>query len=162
MQEMDVTPDDIRTVDDVVKLPFTTKQDLRDNYPYGLFAVPMSQIVRLHASSGDGLSTVLRLYPPRLAIWSEMIARCLSAFRDRLQRHLFGGVRLRSVTGGLGLHYGVEHLGATVIPMSSGNTAKHIKLIRFRSDRYHLHSLIRPLPGRSDGPGPGFPGRSSA
>lgn len=80
-KEMDVTPDDIRTVDDVVKLPFTTKQDLRDNYPYGLFAVPMSQIVRLHASSGTtGSPTVVGYTRRDLAIWSEMIARCLSAF----------------------------------------------------------------------------------
>ena len=81
MQEMDVTPDDIRSVDDIVRLPFTTKQDLRDNYPYGLFAVPMSQIVRLHASSGTtGSPTVVGYTRRDLAIWAEMTARCLSAF----------------------------------------------------------------------------------
>ncbi|KAA3144981.1 phenylacetate--CoA ligase [Alistipes indistinctus] len=130
MQEMDVTPDDIRTVDDVVKLPFTTKQDLRDNYPYGLFAVPMSQIVRLHASSGTtGSPTVVGYTRRDLAIWSEMIARCLSAFGTDCNDIFSVAYGYGLFTGGLGLHYGVEHLGATVIPMSSGNTAKHIKLI---------------------------------
>ncbi len=130
MQEMDLTPDDIRTVDDVVKLPFTTKQDLRDNYPYGLFAVPMSQIVRLHASSGTtGLPTVVGYTKRDLSIWSEMVARCLSAYGAD-QNDIFSvayGYGL--FTGGLGLHYGVEHLGATVIPMSSGNTPKQIQLM---------------------------------
>ncbi|MDU1904827.1 MAG: phenylacetate--CoA ligase [Dysgonomonas sp.] len=130
MQEMDITPADINTIDDIVKLPFTTKQDLRDNYPYGLFAVPMSEIVRLHASSGTtGSPTVVGYTRRDLAIWSEMIARCLSAFGAN-QNDIFSvayGYGL--FTGGLGLHYGVEHLGATVIPMSSGNTAKQIQLM---------------------------------
>lgn len=130
MQEMDITPDDIQSIDDIVKLPFTTKQDLRDNYPYGLFAVPMSQIVRLHASSGTtGSPTVVGYTRRDLNIWSEMTARCLSAFGAN-QNDIFSvayGYGL--FTGGLGLHYGVEHLGATVIPMSSGNTAKHIQLV---------------------------------
>ncbi|NDW19835.1 phenylacetate--CoA ligase [Dysgonomonas sp. 216] len=130
MQEMNITPADIQTVDDIVKLPFTTKQDLRDNYPYGLFAVPMSQIVRLHASSGTtGSPTVVGYTRRDLSIWAEMTARCLSAYGAD-QNDIFSvayGYGL--FTGGLGLHYGVEHLGATVIPMSSGNTAKQIKLM---------------------------------
>lgn len=129
MQEMDITPDDIQTVDDVVKLPFTTKQDLRDNYPYGLFAVPMSEIVRLHASSGTtGSPTVVGYTRKDLSIWSEMTARCLSAFGGDSNDIFSVGYGYGLFTGGLGLHYGVEHLGATVIPMSSGNTAKHIQL----------------------------------
>lgn len=130
MQEMNIRPEDIETIDDIVKLPFTTKQDLRDNYPYGLFAVPMSQIIRLHASSGTtGLPTVVGYTRKDLSIWSEMIARCLSAYGAD-QNDIFSvayGYGL--FTGGLGLHYGVEHLGATVIPMSSGNTSKQLQLM---------------------------------
>ncbi|WP_183308690.1 phenylacetate--CoA ligase family protein [Dysgonomonas hofstadii] len=130
MQEMDVTPEDINTIDDVVKLPFTTKQDLRDNYPYGLFAVPMSEIVRLHASSGTtGSPTVVGYTRKDLSIWSEMTARCLSAFGTTRNDIFSVGYGYGLFTGGLGLHYGVEHLGATVIPMSSGNTSKHIQLL---------------------------------
>lgn len=130
MQEMDITPDDIRTIDDIVKLPFTTKQDLRDNYPYGLFAVPMSEIVRLHASSGTtGSPTVVGYTRRDLSIWSEMIARCLSAYGCNSHDIFSVAYGYGLFTGGLGLHYGVEHLGATVIPMSSGNTSKQIKLM---------------------------------
>lgn len=131
MQEMDITPDDINSIDDIVKLPFTTKQDLRDNYPYGLFAVPMSQIIRLHASSGTtGNPTVVGYTRKDLAIWSEMIARCLSAFGGTKNDIFSVAYGYGLFTGGLGMHYGVEHLGATVIPMSSGNTAKQIQLMR--------------------------------
>ncbi|MDR2938300.1 MAG: phenylacetate--CoA ligase [Prevotellaceae bacterium] len=130
MQELGLLPDDIKSIDDIVKLPFTTKQDLRDNYPYGLFAVPMSQIIRLHASSGTtGRPTVVGYTRRDLSIWSEMIARCLSAYGAD-QNDIFSvayGYGL--FTGGLGLHYGVEHLGGTVIPMSSGNTCKQIQLM---------------------------------
>lgn len=130
MQRAGLTPDDIRTIDDIVKLPFTTKQDLRDNYPYGLFASPLSEIVRLHASSGTtGTPTVVGYTHRDLSVWSESIARCLMAFgttRDDMFTVAYG---YGLFTGGLGLHYGVEHLGATVIPMSTGNTAKHIKLM---------------------------------
>ncbi|MDR2936537.1 MAG: phenylacetate--CoA ligase [Rikenellaceae bacterium] len=131
MQEMGLMPDDIETIDDIVKLPFTTKQDLRDNYPYGLFAVPMSEIIRLHASSGTtGNPTVVGYTRHDLSVWSEMIARCLSAYgatRDDIF-HVAYGYGL--FTGGLGLHYGVETLGGTVIPASSGNTLKQIQLLR--------------------------------
>lgn len=130
MQELDITPDDIRTIDDVSKLPFTTKQDLRDNYPYGLFAVPMSQIIRLHASSGTtGSPTVVGYTRRDLSIWSEMIARCLSAYGADGNDIFSVAYGYGLFTGGLGLHYGVEHLGATVIPMSSGNTSKQIQLM---------------------------------
>lgn len=130
MQQMGVTPDDIRSVDDLVKLPFTTKQDLRDNYPYGLFAAPMSEIIRLHASSGTtGNPTVVGYTRKDLGIWAEMISRCLTAYGT--DRHDIFSVAYGYglFTGGLGLHYGVENLGATVIPMSSGNTAKQIQLM---------------------------------
>ena len=130
MQEMGVMPDDIQTIDDIVKLPFTTKQDLRDNYPYGLFAVPMSQITRLHASSGTtGKPTVVGYTRRDISIWSEMIARCLSAYGADSDDIFSVAYGYGLFTGGLGLHYGVEHLGATVIPVSSGNTAKQIQLM---------------------------------
>ncbi|MEG1650071.1 MAG: phenylacetate--CoA ligase [Rikenellaceae bacterium] len=130
MQELDITPDDIKTVDDIVKLPFTTKQDLRDNYPYGLFAVPMSEIIRLHASSGTtGKPTVVGYTRKDLSVWSEMIARCLTAYGATREDifHIAYGYGL--FTGGLGIHYGVEKLGAAVIPMSSGNTKKQLQLL---------------------------------
>ena len=131
MHQLGITPDDIKSIDDIVKLPFTTKDDLRDNYPYGLFAVPISQIVRLHASSGTtGLPTVVGYTRGDISIWSEMIARCLAAYGTS-QADIFSvayGYGL--FTGGLGMHYGVEKLGATVIPMSTGNTAKQLQLLR--------------------------------
>jgi phenylacetate-CoA ligase len=130
MQEMDLTPRDITSIDDIVRLPFTTKQDLRDNYPYDLFAVPLSEIVRLHASSGTtGKPTVVGYTRRDLAVWSEMTARALSAFGADRHDIVSVGYGYGLFTGGLGLHYGVEHMGGTVIPTSSGNTAKHIQLM---------------------------------
>lgn len=131
MQAMDVSPDDIRSIDDIVKLPFTTKQDLRDNYPYGLQAAPHSEIVRVHASSGTtGNPTIVGYTRKDLSVWSEVMARCLTAYgvtRDDTFSVAYG---YGLFTGGLGAHYGVENLGATVIPTSTGNTEKHIRLIR--------------------------------
>ena len=131
MQEMDLAPDDIRCIDDIVKLPFTTKQDLRDNYPYGLMAAPLSEVVRVHASSGTtGNPTIVGYTRRDLSIWSEVMARCLSAYgvtRDDTFSVSYG---YGLFTGGLGAHYGVENLGATVIPASTGNTEKHVRLIR--------------------------------
>ena len=130
MQELGLTPDDIRSVEDITKLPFTTKQDLRDNYPYGLFAAPMSEIVRLHASSGTtGKPTVVGYTRKDLSVWSEMIARALSAFGADKHDMFSVAYGYGLFTGGLGLHYGVEKLGATVVPMSSGNTDKQIQLM---------------------------------
>jgi len=130
MQEMGLTPDDIHSIDDIVKLPFTIKQDLRDNYPFDLFAVPMSEIVRLHASSGTtGQPTVVGYTRKDLTMWSEVVARCLAAYG--LDKHDIFQVAYGYglFTGGLGLHNGVERLGGTVIPMSSGNTPKQIQLM---------------------------------
>ncbi len=131
MQEMDLMPEDIRGIDDIVKLPFTTKQDLRDNYPYGLMAAPKSEVVRVHASSGTtGNPTIVGYTRKDLAVWSEVMSRCLSAYgvtRDDTFSVSYG---YGLFTGGLGAHYGVENLGATVIPASTGNTEKHVRLIR--------------------------------
>ena len=130
MQEEGITPNDVRTIDDITKLPFTVKQDLRDNYPFGLMASPMSEIVRLHASSGTtGKPIVVGYTRDDLNVWSEVVARCLTAYglskKDIVQVSYGYGL----FTGGLGVHSGTEHIGGTVIPMSSGNTQKQIQLM---------------------------------
>lgn len=130
MQELGITPEDIRSVEDIVKLPFTTKLDLRDNYPFGLCAVPMSQISRIHASSGTtGKPTVVAYTRKDLNVWTECITRCFAAYgadqNDVFQVSYGYGL----FTGGLGAHQGAENIGASVIPMSSGNTAKQIQLM---------------------------------
>ena len=131
MQQLGITPADIQTVDDIVKLPFTTKQDLRDHYPYDLFAVPMSEIIRLHASSGTTVKPTVVGYTRRdLTVWSEMLARCLSAYGTTKDDIFCVSYGYGLFTGGIGVHYGVENLGGTVIPMSTGNTQKTIQLIK--------------------------------
>ena len=131
MQAMDLMPDDIRSIDDIVKLPFTTKQDLRDNYPYGLMAAPNSEVVRVHASSGTkGNPTIVGYTRKDLEIWSEVMSRCLSAYGVTREDTFSVSYGYGLFTGGLGAHYGVENLGATVIPASTGNTEKHVRLIR--------------------------------
>ncbi len=131
LQEMDVTPDDINTIEDIRKLPFTTKQDLRDNYPFGLQAAPQSEIIRIHASSGTtGNPTIVGYTRKDIGVWSECMSRCLTAYgvtRDDTFSVAYG---YGLFTGGLGAHYGVENLGASVVPTSTGNTEKHVRLIR--------------------------------
>ena len=131
MQEAGLVPADIHDIDDIVKLPFTTKQDLRDNYPFGMFSVPMSEIVRIHASSGTtGKSTVVGYTRKDLNIWSEVVTRSLveaGVHRNDIVQVAYG---YGLFTGGLGLHYGTENLGATVIPISGGNTEKQIQLMQ--------------------------------
>ena len=131
LQEMDLTPDDIRTIDDIVKLPFTTKQDLRDNYPFGLQAAPPSEIIRIHASSGTtGNPTIVGYTRKDIGVWSECMARCLTSFgvtRDDIFSVAYG---YGLFTGGLGAHNGVEMVGASVVPASTGNTEKHARLLR--------------------------------
>jgi phenylacetate-CoA ligase len=131
MQQQGLLPQDIVTLADISKLPFTTKQDMRDNYPYGLFAVPPSEIVRIHASSGTtGKATVVGYTKRDLGIWSEVMARSLTA--AGVTNHSFVQIAYGYglFTGGLGLHYGAELVGASVIPVSSGNTARQISLMR--------------------------------
>jgi len=131
MDAIGIKPDDIRTLDDLQNLPFTTKQDLRDTYPFGLFAVPQDQVIRVHASSGTtGKPTVVGYTAADIAIWSEVMARSLYAAgitgADTLQIAYGYGL----FTGGLGVHYGGETIGARVVPMSSGNTQKQITLMQ--------------------------------
>ena len=124
-------PDDIHTLADVTKLPFTAKDDLRQTYPFGMFAVPMAQIARIHASSGTtGRPTVVGYTKNDLRNWADLFARCLraSGVRPGMMVHNAYGYGL--FTGGLGAHAGVEVLGATVIPMSGGQTVKQVQLIQ--------------------------------
>jgi phenylacetate-CoA ligase len=130
MQEAGLTPHDIKSVDDLKKLPFTTKADLRDNYPFGLFTVPMSEIVRLHASSGTtGKPTVVGYTRKDIQMWAEVVTRslCMAGVHHHDIVQIAYGYGL--FTGGLGIHYGTENLGASVIPISGGNTTKQIQLM---------------------------------
>ncbi len=130
MQAMGLEPGDIRGLEDLKKLPFTTKDDLRDTYPFGLFAVPNSQIVRIHASSGTtGKATVVGYTRRDIDMWSECVARCITMAglgREDIIQVAYG---YGLFTGGLGAHYGAEKLGATVVPMSTGNTKKLINMM---------------------------------
>lgn len=130
MQEVGLEPGDIRGVEDLCKLPYTTKADLRDNYPFGLFAVPRSQIVRVHASSGTtGKATVVGYTRRDIEIWAECVSRSMTMAgigKDDIIQIAYG---YGLFTGGLGAHYGAEHLGATVVPMSTGNTKKLITMM---------------------------------
>ncbi len=129
--EAGVHPDDIQSLEDVAKLPFTTKEDLRQTYPFGMFAVPMDQVARIHASSGTtGRPTVVGYTKGDLERWASLVARSLraSGIRPGMKVHNAYGYGL--FTGGLGAHAGIEALGATVIPMSGGQTARQVQLIR--------------------------------
>lgn len=129
-QEMDITPDDIKGIEDISKLPFTDKLDLRDNYPFGLAAVPMSEIVRIHASSGTTGKPVVVLYTRKdLATWAESISRAFAAYGATKEDIFQVSYGYGLFTGGLGAHDGATNIGASVIPMSSGNTQKQITLM---------------------------------
>lgn len=130
-QENDLMPEDIKSLEDLQQLPFTTKVDLRDNYPYGLFTVPLEQIVRIHASSGTtGKPTVVGYTRNDIAMWSELMARCLVAAGAGPHSIIQNAYGYGLFTGGLGVHYGTERLGASIIPISGGNTAKQIMIMQ--------------------------------
>lgn len=130
MQEIGLEPGDIKRVEDITKLPYTTKLDLRDNYPFGLFGVPQSEIVRIHASSGTtGKSTVVGYTRRDIENWQECVARVLAQAGIGNQDIIQVAYGYGLFTGGLGLHYGAENLGATVVPMSTGNTKKLINMM---------------------------------
>jgi phenylacetate-CoA ligase len=151
LQERGILPGDIQSLKDLRHLPFTGKEELRQNYPYGLFAVPMQEVVRVHASSGTtGKPTVVGYTQKDIATWTELIARIVTqagvTSADVAQVCFSYGL----FTGAFGLHYGLEKVGATVVPASAGNTAKQILLMRdFRHHRPHLHPVLCPLPGGS-------------
>jgi phenylacetate-CoA ligase len=131
-----VHPDDIRTLEDLARLPFTTKADLRDNYPFGMFAVPREQVVRVHASSGTtGQPTVVGYTKDDLDMWADVVARSIRAAGGRAGHIMHNAYGYGLFTGGLGAHYGAERLGCTVVPVSGGMTERQVQLIRdFRPD----------------------------
>ena len=131
MDKAGVKPDDIKSVNDLYKLPFTFKQDLRDTYPYGLFAVPMEDVVRVHASSGTtGKQIVVGYTKKDLETWSECCARALTAAGATPKDFMHISYGYGLFTGGLGLHGGAEKVGMTVIPVSVGNTKRQINIIK--------------------------------
>lgn len=126
-----VSPDDIRSLDDIRRLPFTTKEDLRQNYPFGMFAVPVDQVARIHASSGTtGKATVVGYTQKDLDVWATVVARSLRASGIRAGMRVHNAYGYGLFTGGLGAHAGIEKLGATVIPVSGGQTARQVQLIQ--------------------------------
>jgi phenylacetate-CoA ligase len=131
LEEAGVKPRDVRSLDDLQKIPFTTKADIRDNYPFGLFAVPMDEIIRIHASTGTtGKPTVVGYTRNDIEIWTEVMARTLAsagANKGDIVQVAFG---YGLFTGGLGAHYGAEKIGAAVVPVSTGNTKRQITLLQ--------------------------------
>ena len=129
--EKGIKPEDIRSLNDLQHLPFTTKTDFRDNYPFGMFAVPMDEVVRIHASSGTtGKPTVVGYTQEDIDLWAELIARtlgCVNATSKDVVQVAYG---YGLFTGGLGVHYGAEKLKAAVIPISGGNTKRQLMLMQ--------------------------------
>ena len=134
--EMGLQPEDIRNIDDVYKLPFTCKTDLRDHFPYGLFAEPRENLIRIHASSGTtGKQTVVGYTQHDLDVWAESAARAIVAAGGTKSDFVHVSYGYGLFTGGLGLHDGAAKLGATVIPVSSGNTKRQVQILQdFQSD----------------------------
>ena len=134
--EIGLLPGDIKTIDDITKLPFTVKQDLRDNYPFGLFAVPKDRLVRIHASSGTtGKQTVVGYTQNDIDVWAAGAARASPAAGATKTDSIHVSYGYGLFTGGLGLHYGAEKMGATAIPVSSGNTKRQVQILQdFGSD----------------------------
>jgi phenylacetate-CoA ligase len=131
MDDAGVKPTDINTLSDINRLPYTTKEDLRLNYPFGLFTVPMEEVVRVHASSGTtGKPTVVGYTKNDIETWAELMARALACAGTNRGDMVHNAYGYGLFTGGLGAHYGAEHLGATVIPVSGGNTKRQIMLMQ--------------------------------
>lgn len=125
-----VHPSDLKTLADIAKFPFTTKKDLRDNYPFGMFAVPREQVARVHASSGTtGKPTVVGYTKKDIDVWADLVARSIRAAGGKAGDLLHVAYGYGLFTGGLGAHYGAERAGCTVIPMSGGQTEKQVQLI---------------------------------
>ncbi|OQB15755.1 MAG: Phenylacetate-coenzyme A ligase [Firmicutes bacterium ADurb.Bin193] len=131
MHEKGLVPEDIKSVEDLEKLPFTTKQDLRETYPFGLFASPLDEIVRVHASSGTtGKQTVVGYTQNDISLWSELMARCFAMTGADKTSRIQVSYGYGLFTGGLGAHYGAERIGAVTIPTSSGNTQRQITIMQ--------------------------------
>ena len=130
-QEAGITPGDVKCLEDLKKIPFTTKQDLRDNYPFSMFAVPMDNVVRIHASSGTtGKPTVVGYTARDVGTWSLLMARALAAGGAGRGDIIHNAYGYGLFTGGLGVHYGAERLGASVIPVSGGNTKRQVVIMQ--------------------------------
>lgn len=136
LDEAGIKPQDIKSIKDIIKLPFTVKTDLRDNYPFGMFAVPQGELVRIHASSGTtGKQTVVGYTKGDIDIWAECAARSIVGAGGTKHDIIHVSYGYGLFTGGLGMHYGAEHLGATALPVSSGNTKRQVQLLQdFGSD----------------------------
>ena len=134
--EMGLKPEDIQSIDDIVKLPFTYKGDLRDTYPFGMIAVPREELYRVHASSGTtGKQTVVGYTKADVDVWATCAARSIVACGGKPSDFVHVSYGYGLFTGGLGLHYGAEKLGATAIPVSSGNTARQVQILQdYESD----------------------------
>jgi len=131
LDEASLTPNDIQSLEDLKQLPFTTKQDLRDSYPFGMFAAPMDNVVRIHASSGTtGLATVVGYTARDVSTWADLMARSLCAGGATRGDIIHNSYGYGLFTGGLGVHYGAEKLGASVIPMSGGNSKRQIDIMK--------------------------------
>jgi phenylacetate-CoA ligase len=129
--EAKIKPGDIKDISDLSKLPFTTKQDLRDNYPFGLFTLPMDDVVRIHASSGTtGKPTVVGYSKKDIETWAELMARTLASAGSSKKDIVHNAYGYGLFTGGLGIHYGAERLGASVIPISGGNSKRQIMIMQ--------------------------------
>lgn len=129
--EIGLHPEDIRGLEDLTKIPYTTKTDFRDNYPFGMFAVPMDQVVRVHASSGtSGKATVVGYTRNDISMWAELMARTLGAGGTTKGDVVHNAYGYGLFTGGLGAHYGAERIGASVIPISGGNTKRQIQIMQ--------------------------------
>ena len=130
-KKANLTPDDIKSLEDLKRIPFTLKSDMRDSYPYGLFAAPLDEVVRIHASSGTtGKPTVVGYTQRDIDNWSELMARCFVAAGATKGDVVHNSYGYGLFTGGLGAHYGAEKIGASVIPMSGGNTKKQIMIMQ--------------------------------
>ena len=126
-----VSADRIRSIEDLARLPFTTKSDLRDHYPFGLLAVPLDEVIRIHASSGTtGKPTVVAYTRKDIELWAELIARCYAGAGVTAHDVVHNAYGYGLFTGGLGLHYGAERLGAAVIPVSGGNTRRQLMIMQ--------------------------------
>lgn len=131
MDEAHVSPGDIKTLADINKLPFTTKEDLRKNYPFGLFTVPLERVVRIHASSGTtGQPTVVGYTKRDITLWANLMSRTLAAAGATSKDIIHNSYGYGLFTGGMGAHYGAENLGATVVPASGGNSKRQITIMR--------------------------------
>ncbi len=130
-KSIDAEPGDIRSVEDLQKLPFTVKNDLRDNFPYGLFTVDLNEVVRIHSSSGTtGIPTVVGYTKNDLEVWAELMARTLTAGGGSSESVVHVAYGYGLFTGGLGAHYGAEKIGATVVPISGGQTRRQVKMMK--------------------------------